>query len=159
MKFTDVLKLTASIFLCQFAGFVGSMFTTPAIPTWYASLKKPFFNPPNWIFGPVWVSLYLLMGISLFVVWQKRDPNAQARRGLILFFAQLILNTLWSVTFFGLQSPFLGLVNILLLWVAIFFTLQQFKKISKIAAVLLLPYIVWVSFAVILNFSFWILNG
>jgi len=158
MKTINILKLVASIVLCQLAGFIGSIFTTPAIPTWYASLKKPFFNPPDWIFGPVWVSLYLLMGISLFVIWQRRDNYAQAKRGLILFFAQLILNTLWSVAFFGLKSPILGLVNILLLWLAIFFTIQQFLKISKAAAAFLLPYMLWVSFAVILNFSFWILN-
>ena len=158
MKIIDILKLVASIILCQLAGLIGSIFTTPAITTWYESLKKPFFSPPNWIFGPVWVSLYLMMGISLFVICRRRDNHAQAKRGLILFFAQLILNTLWSVAFFGLKSPILGLVNILLLWLAIFFTIQQFLKISKAAAAFLLPYMLWVSFAVILNFSFWILN-
>lgn len=158
MKIIDILKLAASIILCQLAGFIGSIFTTPAIPTWYESLRKPFFNPPNWIFGPVWVSLYLLMGISLFVVWQRRENNLQKKKGLILFFAQLILNAFWSVAFFGLKSPFLGLINIMLLWVAILFTIQHFLKISKTAAVLLLPYILWVSFAAVLNFSLWILN-
>jgi tryptophan-rich sensory protein len=158
MKIVDILKLLASIILCQLAGLIGSIFTTPAIPTWYESLNKPFFNPPDWIFGPVWVSLYLLMGISLFVIWQRRENNLQARKGLILFFIQLILNAFWSVAFFGLKSPLLGLINIILLWLAIFFTVQHFLKISKIAALLLLPYLLWVSFAVVLNFSLWILN-
>jgi translocator protein len=158
MKIIDILKLVASIILCQLAGLIGSIFTTPTIPTWYESLKKPFFSPPNLIFGPVWVSLYLLMGISLFVIWQRRKNNFQTKKGLILFFVQLILNAFWSVAFFGLKSPFLGLINIILLWFAIFFTIQHFVKISKIAALLLLPYILWVSFAVVLNFSLWILN-
>jgi benzodiazapine receptor len=158
MKIIDILKLAASIILCQMAGFIGSIFTTPAIPTWYESLRKPFFNPPNWIFGPVWVSLYLLMGISLFVIWQKREDKLQKKKGFMLFFAQLILNAFWSVAFFGLKSPFLGLINIILLWVAIFLTIQHFLRISKTAAVLLLPYVLWVSFAAVLNFSLWILN-
>jgi tryptophan-rich sensory protein len=158
MTIIDILKLVASIILCQMAGLIGLIFTTPAIPTWYESLKKPFFNPPNWIFGPVWVSLYLPMGISLFVIWQRRKNNPQARKGLVLFFAQLILNAFWSVAFFGLKSPLLGLIIIILLWFAIFFTIQHFIKISKIAALLLLPYILWVSFAVVLNLSLWILN-
>jgi tryptophan-rich sensory protein len=158
MKIIGILKLVASIILCQLAGLIGSILTTPAIPTWYESLKKPFFSPPNWVFGPVWVILYLLMGISLFVIWQRRENNLQARKGFILFFAQLILNAFWSVAFFGFKSPFLGLINIMLLWFAIFFTIQHFFKISKIAALLLLPYLLWVSFAAVLNFSLWILN-
>jgi benzodiazapine receptor len=158
MKIVDILKLVASIILCQLAGLIGSIFTTPAIPTWYESLKKPFFNPPNWIFGPVWVSLYLLMGISLFLIWQRRENNPQAQKGLILFFIQLILNAFWSVAFFGLRSPLLGLIDIVLLWIAILLTIKSFFGISKTAALLILPYILWVSFAVLLNFSLWILN-
>jgi tryptophan-rich sensory protein len=98
------------------------------------------------------------MGISLFVIWQRKENNPQAKKGLVLFFAQLILNAFWSVAFFGLKSPFLGLINIILLWLAIFSTIQYFSKISKIAALLLLPYLLWVSFAGVLNFSLWILN-
>lgn len=158
MKIVDILKLVASIILCQLAGLIGAIFTTPAIPTWYESLKKPFFNPPNWIFGPVWVSLYLLMGISLFLIWQRRENNPQAQKGLILFFIQLILNAFWSGAFFGLKSPLSGLIMIVLLWIAIFLTIQHFLKVLKIAALLLLPYILWVSFAALLNFSLWVLN-
>jgi benzodiazapine receptor len=158
MKIADILKLTASIILCQLAGLIGSLATLPSIPTWYESLKKPFFNPPNWLFGPVWTGLYILMGISLFLVWQRREGNAQFRMALTFFFVQLILNILWSLAFFGLQSPLLGLVDIVLLWIAIFLTIQRFYGISRTAAILLLPYVLWVSFAAVLNFSLWILN-
>jgi tryptophan-rich sensory protein len=139
------------------AGFLGSLVTTPAIPTWYATLKKPFFTPPNWIFSPVWISLYMLMGISLFMVWRKRE-HPRFKIALILFLIQLILNVLWSVVFFGLGSPLLGLIDIVLLWIAILLTIQHGLKVSRTAGLLLLPYIIWVSFAVALNFSLWLLN-
>ena len=157
MKINDILKLVASVILCQVAGFLGSLFTTPAIPTWYATLKKPFFNPPNWIFSPVWISLFILMGISLFFVWRRPD-HPKFKIAFIFFFVQLILNILWSVAFFGLRSPLLGLMDIVLLWIAILFTIVNFFKVSKMAGVLLLPYLLWVSFAALLNFSLWILN-
>lgn len=157
MKATEFLKLVASVILCQLAGFLGSLFTVPAIPTWYTTLKKPFFTPPNWIFSPVWISLFILMGISLFFVWQKQG-HPQFKKALIFFFVQLILNILWSIFFFGLRSPLLGLVDIVLLLIAILFTMFNFLKVSKFSGVLLLPYLVWVSFATLLNFSLWILN-
>jgi len=157
MKINDILKLVASVILCQIAGFLGSLFTTPAIPTWYATLSKPFFTPPNWIFSPVWISLFILMGISLFFVWRKQD-HPRFKPALIFFFIQLILNIFWSVVFFGLRSPLLGLMDIILLWVAILFTIKNFLKVSKFAGVLLIPYLLWVSFAALLNFSLWVLN-
>jgi tryptophan-rich sensory protein len=157
MKITDILKLIASIILCQLAGFLGSLFTIPAIPTWYKTLNKPFFNPPNWIFSPVWISLFFLMGISLFLVWQ-RPGHPKFKTALIFFFVQLILNILWSVAFFGLRSPLLGLIDIILLWIAILLTIINFLKVSKIGGLLLIPYLIWVSFATLLNFSLWILN-
>ena len=157
MKINDILKLVASVILCQVAGFLGSLFTTPAIPTWYATLKKPFFNPPNWIFSPVWISLFILMGISLFFVW-RRPNHPKFKMAFIFFFVQLILNILWSVAFFGIRSPLLGLMDIVLLWIAILFTILNFLKVSKFAGVLLFPYLIWVSFATLLNFSLWILN-
>ena len=157
MRFSEILKLIASVILCQLAGFLGSLFTTPAIPTWYATLKKPFFTPPNWIFGPVWISLFILMGISLFYVWRRPD-HPEFKKALIFFFVQLILNVLWSLAFFGLRLPLLGLVDIILLWIAILLTIRHFSKVSKFAGALLLPYLVWVSFATLLNFSLWILN-
>ena len=157
MKPTDILKLVASVILCQIAGFLGSLFTTPAIPTWYATLRKPFFTPPNWIFSPVWISLFILMGISLFFVWRRTD-HPKFKIAFIFFFVQLILNILWSLAFFGLRLPLLGFMDIILLWIAILLTIQNFLKVSKFAGVLLLPYLLWVSFATLLNFSLWIQN-
>ena len=157
MKGIDILKLVVSVILCQMAGFLGSIFTTPAIQTWYKTLNKPFFTPPNWIFSPVWISLFILMGISLFFVWRRAD-HPKFKIAFIFFFVQLILNILWSIVFFGLRSPLLGLADIVLLWIAILITIQNFLKISKFAGVLLTPYLLWVSFAILLNFSLWILN-
>jgi len=157
VKIKDILKLLISIVLCQLAGFLGSLFTTPAIPTWYKTLRKPFFTPPSWIFSPVWISLFILMGISLFLVWRRQD-HPRFKTALIFFFVQLILNVLWSAAFFGLRSPLLGFVDIVLLWVAILLTIQHCLRISRIAGLLFLPYMIWVSFAVVLTFSLWILN-
>ena len=157
MKGIDILKLVTSVILCQIAGFLGSLFTTPAIPTWYQTLNKPFFTPPNWVFSPVWICLFVLMGISLFFVWRRPD-HPQFKPALIFFFVQLILNVLWSIAFFGLRSPFLGLVDIVALWIAILLTIQYSFKVSKFAGVLLIPYLLWVGFASLLNFSLWILN-
>lgn len=157
MKVIDVLKLMLSLLICQLAGLVGSLFTTPAIPTWYKTLNKPFFTPPNWIFGPVWISLFVLMGISLFFVWRRTD-HPKFKMAFIFFFVQLILNILWSVAFFGLRSPLLGLIDIVLLWIAILLTILNFFKVSKFAGLLLIPYLLWGSFATLLNFSLWILN-
>ncbi len=154
----NVFKLIASLIVCQFAGFIGSLFTTPSIPTWYAHINKPPFTPPNWLFGPVWLLLYLLMGIALFLAWHKGQKIPHARKALIFFGAQLVLNVLWSVVFFGFRSPLGGLIVICLLWIAIFMTIRNFYKISLTAARLLVPYILWVSFAAILNFSIFMLN-
>ena len=157
MKPTDILKLAASIILCQLAGLLGSFFTTPAIPTWYQTLNKPIFTPPNWIFAPAWISLFILMGISLFMVWRRQD-HPQGKIAFIFFFVQLILNIFWSGAFFGLRSLILGLMDIILLWIAILLMILNFLKISKAAGLLLLPYLFWVSFAALLNFSLWVLN-
>ena len=159
MKKSDILKLIISLIICQLAGFVGSLFTTPSIPTWYASLEKPSFNPPNWVFSPVWISLFVLMGISLFLVWQKTLHYPGVSSALFWFGIQLFLNMLWSVLFFGLKSPFFAFVGIIFLWVAIFLTLIKSFKVSRLAGVLLVPYICWVSFAAVLNFSIWNLNA
>jgi len=157
VKRKDILKLVISIASCQLAGFLGSLFTTPAIPTWYKTLNKPFFTPPDWIFGPVWISLFILMGISLFIIWRRQD-HPRFKLILVFFLIQLIFNILWSAAFFGLRSPLLGLVDIVLLWVAILLTIQHCMKISSMAGLLLLPNMIWVSFAAALNFSLWILN-
>jgi len=158
INLNEILKLVVSIIICLLAGVIGSIFTTSAIPGWYAALFKPSFTLPNWVFAPVWTNLYLLMGISAFLVWRKGLDNHLVNSGLRVFILQLILNTLWSFLFFGLKSPLLGLIEILLLWIAIVLTILSFFRVSKIAGILLLPYILWVSFAAILNFSIWRLN-
>ncbi|MDH4222125.1 MAG: tryptophan-rich sensory protein [candidate division Zixibacteria bacterium] len=154
----EILKLAISIIVCQLAGVIGSIFTTPAISTWYATLTKPSFTPPNWVFAPAWTSLYLLMGVSAFLVWRKRIENPRVNLALRFFIIQLVLNSLWSVLFFGLGSPLLGFIEIMLLWLFIVLTIVYFFRVSIIAGVLLLPYIFWVSFALVLNFSLWRLN-
>ena len=152
------LKLLASIIVCHTAGFIGSIFTTPAIPDWYTGLTKPIFNPPNWIFFPVWITLFLLMGISLYLVWSGGLEDEKVKQAVIIFAVQLLLNIAWSLLFFGLKSPFLAFLEIIILWIVILINIVQFYSISKTAGLLLLPYILWVSFAAILNFFIFTLN-
>jgi len=158
MRIRDIWKLVVSIIACLAAGAVGSIFTRQAIPTWYATLEKPAFNPPDWLFAPVWTLLYLMMGVAAFLVWRKGLENRQVRIALIVFLIQLVLNALWSVVFFGLESPLYGLIVIAALWVAILFTVLKFYRISLAASVLLWPYLLWVTFAAVLNVSIWLLN-
>lgn len=158
MKKENFVKLVFSILVCQLAGLLGSVFTFSSIPTWYAAIKKPWFNPPNWIFGPVWTLLFLMMGLSLYLVLTKSFREKKVKQNLLFFGIQLTLNTLWSFLFFFLKNPLLGLIEILVLWVSILFTIIQFWKIDKRAAYLLLPYLFWVSFATLLNFYIWMLN-
>ncbi len=152
------LRYVLSIIICLSAGAVGTIFTVSSIPTWYAFINKPAFSPPNWIFGPVWTALYILMGISLALVWQKGLKTKKVRDALYLFGIQLALNAIWSPVFFGARNLFLALVVILLMWIFILKTILALGRINKTASYLLYPYIIWVSFASILNFSVWILN-
>lgn len=152
------LKLILSVTIAEGIGLISTPFTIASIPTWYATLHKPFFSPPNWIFGPVWTILYLMMGIAAYLVWEKGLKNKKVKTALTYYFVQLILNFIWSWLFFGLHSPFLGLLEIILLWFAILLTILKFYKISKTASYLLIPYLIWVSFATLLNFSIFILN-
>ena len=154
----DIVRLVVSIVVCQLAGGLGAIFTTPAIPTWYASLAKPPFQPPNWVFFPVWTTLYTLMGIAAFLVWRKGLGERRVRVALGVFVIQLVLNTAWSIIFFGLYSLFGAVIAIVFLWIAILINIVTFWRISKVAGALLIPYILWVSFAGILNISVWILN-
>jgi benzodiazapine receptor len=154
----DPIRLAGSIVLCMLAGFIGSLFTTPKVPGWYAGLQKPPFNPPAWLFGPVWTALYILMGIALFLVWRKGLAARGVRIALIVFLVQLVLNALWSFAFFGAESPGAGLAVIVALWGAIVASIALFAPLSRAAAVLLVPYILWVSFAAILNASIYLLN-
>jgi benzodiazapine receptor len=149
-------RLVVSLAIPQLAGLLGSIFTAPAIPGWYASLVKPAFNPPNWIFAPVWTSLFFLMGISLFLVWERKGEKFGI--AVLVFGVQLALNVLWSILFFGLQSPFLALLEIFALWIAIVLNIYVFYGIDRRAAYLLVPYLAWVSFAAFLNYSIWVLN-
>ncbi|MDD5362053.1 MAG: tryptophan-rich sensory protein [Ignavibacteria bacterium] len=151
----NFFKLLLSVIICELAGIIGSIFTVSSIPTWFAGLNKPSFNPPNYLFGPVWTILYLLMGISLFLIWKKGGDN---RAALILFFTQLLLNTLWSIIFFGLKMPLPAFIEVVVMWVFILLTIISFYSISKPAAYLLIPYLLWVSFASVLNFKIWMLN-
>lgn len=158
MKSGDIFKLAVSIVVCQLAGVIGGLFTASSVDTWYSTLTKPAFNPPNWLFSPVWITLYALMGIALFLVW-KRGISAEGVKSALTFFAvQLALNALWSILFFGLQMPLVAFLEIVLLWVFILITLLKFAKITKLAALLLVPYLIWVSYAAILNFFLWHLN-
>ncbi|MCX7766736.1 MAG: tryptophan-rich sensory protein [Candidatus Sumerlaeia bacterium] len=146
-----------SIMICLMAGFIGSIVTTPAIPDWYATLQKPAFTPPNWVFAPVWTTLYVLMGISLFLVWRLPFTKTTAS-AIIVFGIQLFFNICWSILFFGFKSPLLAFIDIIFLWIAILLTIIKFYKVSAIASLLLIPYLLWVSFASILNLAIVVLN-
>lgn len=151
-------KAIICILLCLSAGGVGSAFTAPAIPEWYAALNKPSFSPPNWIFAPVWTLLYILMGLAAALVWKKGLQNPEVRTALVAFLVQLILNMLWSALFFGMHSPLYGLIDILFLWIMILVTIGRFSKVSTPAALLLIPYLLWVTFASGLNLGIFLLN-
>lgn len=150
-------KLVASIVSCELAGMIGSIYTMKSL-TWYAFLNKPPFNPPNWVFGPVWIFLYLLMGLSLYLIWTKKKVKKEIGIAYLVFAIQLILNVVWSITFFGMQNILGAFYVIVILWIMIIETIVQFAKFDKKASYLLFPYIVWVTFAVALNFGIWVLN-
>ncbi len=153
----NTISLIISVLICQSAGLIGSIFTGPAIPNWYANLNKPGFNPPSWVFAPAWLLLYTLMGIAAFLVWQKREEPL-AKTALIIFAIHLIFNALWSVLFFGLKNPGLAFIEIIILFLLILTLIILFYKIDHCAAYLLIPYLLWVSFASILNYSIFRLN-
>lgn len=159
MSVINILKLVTAVVTTELAGIIGALFTAPAIPAWYAGLNKPALAPPNWIFAPVWTTLFLLMGIAAFLVWRRGLNRHDVRIALAIFICQLLLNTLWSIIFFGWQKPGAAMVEIILLWLAILTTIIAFYKISRPAAWLLMPYIVWVSLAGYLNYSIWALNN
>lgn len=146
------IRLLIFVLLCESAGLIGSIFTINSVSTWYPALAKPIFTPPSWIFGPVWITLYFMMGVSLHLVWGKKKTD------LKWFWIQLVLNSLWSIIFFGLKNPGLAFVIILFLWISIYLTIKSFLKINKTSAYLLLPYLVWVSFASLLNLAVVVLN-
>jgi translocator protein len=157
MKRSNGIKLILSIVLCVSLGSVGGLVTVSEIPTWYASLNKPSFNPPNWLFGPVWTILYLLMGISVYMIW-KQPVSTERNKALQVFILQFILNFCWSFIFFGLHATGWALIEMIALWILILLSILHFAKHSKTAAWLLVPYISWVSFALLLNAAIWKLN-
>jgi tryptophan-rich sensory protein len=144
--------------ICQLAGIIGSLFTFNSVKTWYLTLTKPSFNPPSAVFGPVWTILFLMMGIALFLVWQKGLDAPGVKVALLIFAAQLILNILWSIIFFGLKLPLFAFIEIVILWIFILLTIINFYRISHPAGLILIPYILWVSFASVLNFAIFLLN-
>jgi benzodiazapine receptor len=154
----DWIRLLVSILVCQAAGIVGSFFTAPNIQGWYAGLEKPAFNLPNWLFAPVWTALFFLMGITLYLLWGQKGEGRIRKIALIFFSIQLGLNILWSVLFFGLGAPLLAFVEILVLWIMIWLTFLFTFRVNKTAGFLLVPYILWVGFAAVLNFLLWRLN-
>lgn len=157
MMTRNSVRFFLSLAIVSVAAWVGSMVTLPSINGWYAALEKPFFNPPNWVFGPVWTLLYLLMAISLYLVWSAQTARSK-RLALSVFGVQLVLNTTWSVVFFGMHEPWLAVGVIVVMWLAIAVTMAAFWPIKKLATYLLAPYLAWVSFATGLNISIAMLN-
>lgn len=160
----SIFKLLLSIILCESAGLIGSFFTISAISTWYKALNKPSFSPPNFLFGPVWTILYILMGISFYLIWIKLEDKKYIKRvkniknALKIFLIHLFFNASWSIVFFGMYDIFLAFINILIIWVFIIVLIFKFSKIDQWSSIFLVPYFLWVSFATILNLFLLILN-
>jgi len=152
------IKIIILIVICLGIGYASSLVTQNGIQTWYNTIEKPSFNPPNWLFGPVWTALYICIAIAGGIVWDKINTNPLAKKAMLYFGIQLLLNTLWSFLFFGLKNPLVALIEIILLLLIIYETYMLFSKINKTAGYLFIPYLLWVSFAMFLNASIWWLN-
>jgi len=153
------VKIVIALIVCLMVGYSASVVTRPSVETWYPTIIKPSFNPPNWIFMPMWTFLYILMAVTAGLVWDKiKEQNEEVKKALGFFLIQLALNAIWSYLFFGLKNPMLALIEIALLFLMIYETYLKFIKINKIAGYLLIPYMAWVAFAGILNASIWWLN-
>ena len=150
------LKLIISLLLPQIAGGLGAFFTITSVQSWYMTINRPSWNPPSWLFGPVWTTLYIFMGIACYLIWKSENPLK--KQLLTLFAIQLVLNALWSPAFFGAESPILGLIVIIPLWISILICVIRFKQVSRWASGLMIPYLLWVSFATVLNGAIWWLN-
>jgi len=158
LNLSDAFRLMVSLFVPLYCGLFGGLATASSVNTWYASLNKPFFTPPNWIFGPVWSIIYVLMGISMFLVWENGLDKEKSRIAILIFACQLAMNVFWSFAFFGFMAPVVALMTILVLWGLILLMIINFYHISKVAAYLNIPYLLWVSFATILNLAIVVLN-
>ena len=156
MLIKDIPRFVISILICQLAGFIGSFFTVKSVSTWYQALNKPEFTPPSWVFSPAWITLFLLMGISFYLIWISKSKDK--KMALNFFLIQLSLNVLWSILFFGLNSISLALIGIIILLIFIIITMLKFHRISRTAFYLLVPYLLWVTFSTILNISLLALN-
>ncbi len=152
-----IIPIIISIFIAQLAGIIGSIFTFISVKTWYANLIRPGWNPPSWLFGPVWIILYILMGVAAYFVWQNKDIPL-AKLALFFYGLQLLLNALWPIIFFGFKNPGLAFIEIIILSIFIIITTVLFWKINTHAGILLLPYILWTLFATFLNYAIWRLN-
>lgn len=152
-------KLAAAILFCVILGSLGSIVTITGPGSWYSSLEKPFFAPPNWLFAPMWITLFVLMGIALYLIWESGTERRDVQIALGIFGLQFLLNVLWSFLFFGMKSPLLGFIDILLLWVMILLTIRAFYQVKKSAAYFLIPYIAWVTLASALNGAIYFMNG
>lgn len=151
-------RIGIAILLCLLIGFLGSIATQTSIDSWYVKLNKPSFTPPNWLFAPVWIILYIMMGISAGIVWSKGFYHKWVKTALYHFGFQLLLNAAWSIFFFGMRNPLIALVDIIALFILLLFTIKWFKVVNKTAAYLLIPYLIWVAYATLLNFSIWQMN-
>ncbi len=158
MKVPYALKFIIALLACQLAGVIGSVFAASSIETWYQNINRPFYAPPDGVFAPVWIALYVLMGLAAFLVWRRGLKYPGVKEGLLAFLMQLILNTCWSIAFFGFRSPLAGLIVIIILWVEILITIFYFFRVTRTAGLLMLPYIAWVSFTAVLNYGFFALN-
>tara|TARA_R110002012_G_scaffold50790_7_gene131335 strand:- start:3271 stop:3747 length:477 start_codon:yes stop_codon:yes gene_type:complete len=153
-----IVYITISVLICLAIGFLSSIATQSSVNDWYLTLNKPSFTPPNWLFAPVWTALYIMMGVAAGIVWSKGYHHVWVKTALYHFVFQLLLNALWSIVFFGLKNPLGGMVVILALLTMIILTIKWFKVISKPAALLMIPYVLWVAFASALNYKIWELN-
>lgn len=155
-----IVRIILVVCTCVAVGYLSGEVTKDSVGSWYPTLEKPFFNPPNWLFAPVWTILYIMMGVAGGMVWNHIETQPKEVKKAFLFFViQLALNALWSYLFFGLRNPLLALIEIIVLWLMVYETYVVFKPINKTAAWLLLPYLAWVAFATLLNASIWWLNS
>ncbi|HMK07257.1 MAG TPA: TspO/MBR family protein [Flavobacterium sp.] len=154
-----IFRILTVVVTCLAVGYFTGLLTKSSIETWYPTLIKPSFNPPNWVFAPVWSTLFMMMGIAAGLVWNRIEHDKDAVQAALKFFIiQLALNALWSILFFGLRNPLLAFAEIIVLWLMIYETYLKFSKINKVAGYLFIPYLLWVTFAMVLNGSIWWLN-
>ena len=158
LQTSDIVSLVVAVAIPLVVGGLGGIATASAIPTWYQGLNKPAWNPPGWVFGPVWTLLYILMGVAAWLVWRQGWDNPQVQVALAIFGVQLLLNLFWSLIFFGLHSPGWAVLEIVVLWGFILATTIQFYRLEPVAGLLLVPYQLWVTFATVLNATVWQLN-